>query len=383
MKNNYNSRMLLRKTSISVFTALYVAASGHAVAAPGVQKVEGSSFYIPTFTAEDLENHKASVTGNFENDFLSGQVGRTNRHFNQLTPEQIFQPEEGVTGKQKYIVQLSDEPLATYGGGIAGLASTKAVKGSLMLSKVGIDLNSQPARDYTTYLKSEQQSFVNQVRSAGINVSLQKQYTVANNAILVEMSQDDALLMAKQPGVKRITKNRIFQVQTDRGPEFVGAEQAWNGSVTPQSLPVQGEGMVVGIIDTGINTDHPAFAADESYQDTNPFGAGNFIGDCLENASLCNDKLIGIRSYKEITDVYKAKEFQKYSWKKDMIRPANGEDYNGHGSHTASTAAGNYLENTPLQAPKGEKTSDGLDLPFTFEHTSGVGLPGIGAFISI
>ena len=61
-----------------------------------------------------------------------------------------------------------------------------------------------------------------------------------------------------------------------------------------------------------------------------------------------------------------------YQFARADRRPENGEDYNGHGSHTASTTAGNYIENTPLQAATGEKVSDGENLPFTFESTSGV-----------
>uniref|UniRef100_UPI0025EC0F1B S8 family serine peptidase n=1 Tax=uncultured Microbulbifer sp. TaxID=348147 RepID=UPI0025EC0F1B len=52
--------------------------------------------------------------------------------------------------------------------------------------------------------------------------------------------------------------------------------------------------------------------------------------------------------------------------------PTNGEDYNGHGSHTASTAGGNVLFDTPLQVPENVTTSDGVDLPVNFPKTSGI-----------
>ncbi|WP_295802229.1 S8 family serine peptidase, partial [uncultured Microbulbifer sp.] len=55
-----------------------------------------------------------------------------------------------------------------------------------------------------------------------------------------------------------------------------------------------------------------------------------------------------------------------------QIRPANGEDYNGHGSHTASTVAGNVLYNAPYSLPQLAEVSDGLDTGFDFEMISGV-----------
>lgn len=82
----------------------------------------------------------------------------------------------------------------------------------------------------------------------------------------------------------------------------------------------------------------------------NPLGSNKFTGDCVDSPELCNNKLVGVHSYPEITDVYGAPEFQANPWGTPvMLRPANGEDYNGHGSHTASTVAGNHLDNTPLQ----------------------------------
>jgi subtilisin family serine protease len=95
----------------------------------------------------------------------------------------------------------------------------------------------------------------------------------------------------------------------------------------------RGEGIIVGIIDTGINSTHPAFAAvsGDGYVHANPYGSGNFVGYCVANPSFCNDKLIG-------------------AW---ALHPSstNPEDSNGHGSHTAGTAAGNWLPDPVLMAP--------------------------------
>jgi PKD repeat protein/subtilisin family serine protease len=102
-----------------------------------------------------------------------------------------------------------------------------------------------------------------------------------------------------------------------------------------------GEGVVVGVLDTGINSSHPSFAevGDDGYIHTNPYGSGNFVGYCVANPSFCNDKLIG-------------------AW---ALHPSssNPEDTNGHGSHTAGTIAGNILQDVSMYAP----TAD-YDFPF-------------------
>jgi subtilisin family serine protease len=73
----------------------------------------------------------------------------------------------------------------------------------------------------------------------------------------------------------------------------------------------------------------------------------------------CNDKLIGVWSWPVITDSFQG------------VRPPSGEDYNGHGSHTASTVAGNVVNNVPLL---GSSLGDGNGTPtgFTFAQVSGV-----------
>ena len=50
---------------------------------------------------------------------------------------------------------------------------------------------------------------------------------------------------------------------TDRGPEFIGAKKVWAGNAYT-NLPYKGEGIVVGMLDSGVNTDHPSFAASGS-----------------------------------------------------------------------------------------------------------------------
>ena len=362
-----NKKVHFKKSSLAILTAIYVGATGYAAAEPGFKKVPNASLYEPTFTAVDIANYKQKKEANSNASVLRGNVGRLNQHYQSQKPEHIFQPQEGVTGKQTYIVQLAEEPVTSYQGDIQGYAATAVKELRSVMVRERVNTQSQDVRSYQTFLKQRQNAVLSSARGQGANIEVKKQFTLANNAAVVEMTQQDALLLAKQSGVKRITPNRIFELRTDRGPEFIGADRIWQGDNDIGGIAAKGEGMVVGIIDTGINTDHPAFASDEQFAQMNPLGAGNFLGDCVEDATLCNDKLIGVRSYPEITSANNDAIFDRAD-----RRPENGEDYHGHGSHTASTAAGNTLLDTPLQTATGDKVSDGVDLPFNFAQTSGV-----------
>ncbi len=70
------------------------------------------------------------------------------------------------------------------------------------------------------------------------------------------------------------------QIDTDAGPVWIGAQGIWDGTATGDES--KGEGLIIGMIDTGINGDHPSFAdiGGDGYNHTNPFGAGNYLGWC-------------------------------------------------------------------------------------------------------
>jgi uncharacterized repeat protein (TIGR01451 family) len=90
----------------------------------------------------------------------------------------------------------------------------------------------------------------------------------------------------------------------------------------------RGEGVIVGMLDTGVNPVHPSFAEvdGDGFEHENPYGSGNFVGVCedpldSDYEDICNDKLIG-------------------AWNFHPSSPS-ATDWNDHGSHVGSTIAGN------------------------------------------
>ncbi|WP_283104797.1 S8 family peptidase [Shewanella marisflavi] len=310
-------------------------------------------------------------------------VGRNvHRAFSDENRKVPFQFEADIQGEQTYIIELSDKPVSLYQGGKAGLQATSARSNTIPASLSPdlhnkIDLNSSAVKAYRSHLKSQQDAMISQISSTvGANETL-AQYQLAFNGMSMRMTQDQAAKVANLPNVVSVTRERIYELHTDVGPQHIGADKFWTGEVTGTAYT--GKGIVIGVLDTGINTDHVSFSAqgDDGYVHTLPARYEHYLGDCEieEFANMCNDKLIGVRSYPIITDSYTEASFQpeKKWWEiTGPVRPQNGEDYNGHGSHTASTAAGNVLLNKPYMVTDVGVTSDGKATNLELPRMSGV-----------
>ncbi|XP_027084439.2 subtilisin-like protease [Coffea arabica] len=130
-----------------------------------------------------------------------------------------------------------------------------------------------------------------------------------------KLSAEDIKAMEDKPGFLSARPQKVLSLHTTHTPNFLGLHQNmgfWNESN-------YGKGVIIGVLDTGITPDHPSFG-DEGM----PPPPAKWKGKCEFNTSVCNNKLIGAR----------------------FFRSGDGTpiDRNGHGTHTASTAAGNYVK---------------------------------------
>lgn len=234
-----------------------------------------------------------------------------------------------------YIVQLADPAVATYEGGIQGLAATSPrATGARRL-----DVNSTDSKAYRQYLRDRQDSFVaNCEQSLGHTLNIKFDYQHAFNGMAVELTAEEVATVAALPDVKRVSKERFEVPDTDAGPQWIGAPRIWNGPLANGAMS-RGEGIVIAVLDTGVNHDHPSFAdvGGDGYDHTNPLGSGNYVpGSYCDTVdpSFCNDKVIGAWGLVAGPD-----------------DPTSPEDSDGHGSHTASTAGGNTTPGATMFAP--------------------------------
>lgn len=310
-----------------------------------------------------LQTPQSDASSMMLNDGLNVQVRPSSSQF-------VF--EEGLSGEHVYIVSLDQQPLAQAGLLLKAKDQPNSknanAKVQAKLFVAGKAVRSEVA-SYRAKLLQRQDVMIASVAAQVGGREVRHQFTNAINGFSMLMTQDEAQSVAKLAGIRSIRRAKTYQLSTHAGPELIEADKVWSGAVT-DSIGYRGEGIIVGIVDTGINTDHASFAdiGGDGYDHTNPWGAGHYVGDCAASDldSMCNDKLIGVHSYDVITDNFTNGEL-------GAIRPASGEDYQGHGTHTASTAAGNVLFDVDFVAASSSADSNGdLIKSGLFPQISGV-----------
>ncbi len=204
---------------------------------------------------------------------------------------------------------------------------------SLSRAKGSAGINSIEGQNYLDSLAVNRQAMLTKAESLlGRSIQVRYIYDVVLNGVSVELSAQEAEELQSLPGIRKVLKDQDYTYTTDAGPEWIGAGDIWDGTAVPDTLGTKGEGVLVGILDGGINFDHPSFS------DTPDDGfvyswTGDYLGVCApagdpEYADACNDKVVGAWSY-------------TYDAPSDFVTP---EDAEGHGSHTASTVAGNFVD---------------------------------------
>lgn len=221
-----------------------------------------------------------------------------------------------------FTIQLSEPSLATYKGNIAIFAAAPRDDSGKL------NVNSPEAVAYLQHLNTNMDSFIAKAESLlGRDLEVRYRYDYILNGFSANMSLEEAALLRKQPEVREIYVDDVYYLDTDVSPEFIGIDHVWDGSAVPIGTGAKGAGTIVGIIDTGINMSHPSFAETtplDPFVYTNPYGEGIYKGLCASDPSghVCNDKLLGVYDY---------------------VTGGDGHDTEDHGSHTASTSAGNRI----------------------------------------
>ncbi len=173
-------------------------------------------------------------------------------------------------------------------------------------------------------------------------------YSNALNGFAVRTDLAGAQRIAKDPAVAVVLPDELRQPtsladhstpESSSGVNGLNAFLGLTGKGEAYARGVTGQGVLVGVIDTGIWPEHPSFRDNGTLPaaptfDTSERSAcafGNTAWNANDKPFTCNNKLVGAR---EFLDTYKANSgLEPYEF--DSAR-----DNEGHGTHTASTAAG-------------------------------------------
>ncbi|KAJ0255454.1 Subtilisin-like protease [Hirschfeldia incana] len=172
-----------------------------------------------------------------------------------------------------------------------------------------------------------------------VSESAEMLYTY-NNAIhgfATRLTPEEANSLMTQPGVISVQPEQRYELHTTRTPLFLGLD-GHNTGLFPETST--SSDIVIGVLDTGVWPESKSFS-EEGYGPIPSTWKGGCDAGTNFTASLCNRKLVGARFF---VRGYEA-EYGKVNEAKESRSPRDG---NGHGTHTASTAAGSVVEGANL-----------------------------------
>ena len=227
-----------------------------------------------------------------------------------------------------YIVQMADLPVGSYIGGVPGLDRTKPPRGRK------IDALDPAVVSYRSYLRSRHDETLSRVRGRKVY-----DYGFVFNGFAADLSDAEADVLRSTPGVLSVVKDELRSMDTSSTPAFLGLNApggAWDQS---GGVDDAGEDVVIGVVDSGIWPENDSFSDRTTNGKKTYQHIPGWRGHCRPGeqfpASKCNQKLIAARHFNAAWGGDAGLKAQ-YPWEF-----ASPRDYNGHGSHTAATAAGN------------------------------------------
>jgi subtilisin family serine protease len=261
------------------------------------------------------------------------------------------------------MVKVDVDPVASYTGDVEGFAAT-----SPEITGKGLSLSDPAVSAYLAYVKDALASAVADIKAKVPSAKLLSSYPVAYGGLAMTIPARDAKAVLSVPGVAAVQDNALQHLPASESgassvagqsaaaateassapaatldndaSTFIGADKVWPSLGGRDKA---GQGVVIGVVDTGIWPEHPMLADNGI-----PHPAGG-PWDCEfgmggDDAFSCNDKLVGAYAF---LDTYRAlnaigaEDFCSAS-------ACSARDSEGHGTHTATTAAGSYVSSASI-----------------------------------
>ena len=255
---------------------------------------------------------------------------------------------QAQTGDKVYIVLLKEQPAATYRGNTPGYAATQPAPNTKFQSRT------PAALAYSGYLRGKQQAVLATISMTPVI----SQYDTVLNGFTARLSSAQAQQLSNNTNVAGVYEDQLLAPDTITTPRFLGLSIP--GGIWSQTdgaaRAIKGEDLVHASVDTGVWPESPAFSDRVDTSGIPTLGPGtqvygpppaSFSGACVAGdgflASACNNKLIGAKFYSANLMAGRTMHWSGFNSPRDDL-PTEG----GHGSHTASTVAGNAGVPVPI-----------------------------------
>ncbi|MFH1742242.1 MAG: S8 family serine peptidase, partial [bacterium] len=214
---------------------------------------------------------------------------------------------------RRVIVMLEGIPVSGAAIQAKGPSPYKGSRGNLTRAK--------QLTDHRAALEREQDGFIRRLQSLSPDIRIQRRFTGLINAVAVEIPQNLESQIHSWPEVLAVVPSHRYRPLLNESNPLMGSPQAWQSLGGEETA---GRGMKIGVIDTGIDHTHMMFDdTGYEYPDGFPLGETEFT----------NKKVIVARSFPEGAET----ELE-----------ASPRDLDGHGTHSASCAAGRLNTPSPL-----------------------------------
>ena len=264
--------------------------------------------------------------------------------------------DDSAAGSKVFIVQLKRPSAAEHFSNFSGSFAAETLSGA----PPSFDKTNAAVRSYTTELGALQERVLSRI-SPDTEKIYSFRYTL--NGFAARMTDAQAHKIEHFDEVLKVWEDEIRPLATNHSPQFLGLFEQTTGLRGAPGL--DGDGIIIAVIDSGITPEHPALKdtreADRpglcrsSFADTllglwlckvykrqedtllyDP--PENWNGVCQAGeqfeATACNNKLIGARYFIDGAQA---------TGPIDSGELVSARDTDGHGTHTATTAAGSRV----------------------------------------
>ena len=210
-------------------------------------------------------------------------------------------------------------------------------------------INDVPA-DAEAGLVAQQNAVISQIENnvlAGEKLTVVDQFTYLTNAIVVETEFSNLESIALLEGVETVFITPVFYPCTTLNPQTVtsgqmsGVGTVWEN----ENLGYSGQGMTIAILDTGLDLDHPSFAADPEGASWSSEDVAGMLADLDLNAEILFAESMGSELTADAL-YYNAKVPFAFNYAMGSTNVGHNDGVGDHGTHVAGIAAANEVEGT-------------------------------------
>jgi Subtilase family/Fibronectin type-III domain/PA domain len=268
---------------------------------------------------------------------LTGQLAKT--------PQSLLDSESSEL--INVIIKLDYDPASVYAGGIRGLAAT-----SPSVTGRPLEESRRAVAEYDDFVEDFESQAIRAIRARVPSTQIGQSFQLAYGGLSAQVPADQVRALLATPGVAAVQPDRLEQpTQVVEPYQFIGAEAVWPSLGGSDHA---GEGVLVANIDTGIWPENPMLEDKGLPEPPLSYGCEfGLSGDLNDPAFGCNtdsNKVVGAYAF---TDTYTT-VFGALPGEFCSNTPGPGpwlcsaRDADGHGTHTITTAAGDFVESAPM-----------------------------------